>query len=73
MKFHGKVGFMTEAQETSPGVWSDGILENLTGESISPIRPEEIMIFKIVPILRLSLTIESLLWLIHLSCRILGL
>lgn len=27
MKFHGKVGFMTEAQETSPGVWSDGILE----------------------------------------------
>ena len=27
MKFHGKVGFMTEAQETSPGIWSDGILE----------------------------------------------
>lgn len=26
-KFSGKIGFMTDAAETSPGVWTEGVIE----------------------------------------------
>ena len=40
MRYHGKIGFLTESQETAPGVWNEGTSDSTNDNLIIKNRLE---------------------------------
>ena len=43
MRYHGKIGFLTESQETAPGVWNEGTIieKDCKGDVLKSLRQYE--------------------------------